>query len=134
MASRRPPRLVRSPNSERHEEDLRRSHRERDYLVHERTAHINRIKELLFAQGIRGINVKRQYKTLHFDKPTHPKERRAERSSDHKGSREPACRRQECCLRDADYHNYEVAMTCWGLNERPFVVVWLLAQFDADQP
>jgi transposase len=26
------------------EEDLRRSHRERDYLVHERTAHINRIK------------------------------------------------------------------------------------------
>ncbi len=39
------------------EEDLRRSHRERDRLVRERTAHINRIKGLLFAQGIRGINV-----------------------------------------------------------------------------
>lgn len=46
------------------EEDLRRSHRERDRLVHERTAHINRIKGLLFAQGIRGINVQRHYKTL----------------------------------------------------------------------
>ncbi len=39
------------------EEDLRRSHRERDRLIRERTAHINRIKGLLFAQGIRGINV-----------------------------------------------------------------------------
>jgi transposase len=46
------------------EEDLRRSHRERDRLVRERTAHINRIKGLLFAQGIRGINVKSRYKTL----------------------------------------------------------------------
>ncbi len=46
------------------EEDLRRSHRERDRLVRERTAHINRIKGLLFAQGIRGINVKRCYKSL----------------------------------------------------------------------
>ncbi len=46
------------------EEDLRRSHRERDRLVRERTAHINRIKGLLFGQGIRGINVKRRYKTL----------------------------------------------------------------------
>ncbi len=46
------------------EEDLRRSHRERDRLVRERTAHINRIKGLLFGQGIRGINVKRDYKTL----------------------------------------------------------------------
>jgi transposase len=50
------------------EEDLRRSHRERDYLVHERTAHINRVKGLLFAQGIRGINVKRHYKKLQVDK------------------------------------------------------------------
>ena len=58
--------VVRIPSVD--EEDLRRSHRERDYLVHERTAHINRIKGLLFAQGIRGINVKRQYKTLHVDK------------------------------------------------------------------
>ena len=46
------------------EEDLRRSHRERDRLVRERTAHINRIKGLLFAQGIRGINVKSRYKSL----------------------------------------------------------------------
>lgn len=46
------------------EEDLRRSHRERDRLVRETTAHINRIKGLLFGQGIRGINVKRNYKTL----------------------------------------------------------------------
>ncbi len=46
------------------EEDLRRSHRERDRLVRERTAHINRIKGLLFGQGIRGINVMARYKTL----------------------------------------------------------------------
>jgi transposase len=46
------------------EEDLRRSHRERDRLIRERTAHINRIKGLLFGQGIRGINVKAHYKTL----------------------------------------------------------------------
>ncbi len=46
------------------EEDVRRSHRERDRLVRERTAHINRIKGLLFGQGIRGINVKKHYKTL----------------------------------------------------------------------
>jgi transposase len=46
------------------EEDLRRSHRERDRLVREQTAHINRIKGLLFGQGIRGINVKSRRKTL----------------------------------------------------------------------
>ena len=46
------------------EEDLRRSHRERDRLIGERTAHINRIKGLLFGQGIRGINVKSRYKIL----------------------------------------------------------------------
>jgi len=46
------------------EEDLRRSHRERNRLVRERTAHINRIKGLLFGQGIRGINVKSRYKNL----------------------------------------------------------------------
>ncbi len=45
-------------------EDLRRSHRERDRLIRERTAHINRIKGLLFGQGIRRINVMRHYKTL----------------------------------------------------------------------
>ena len=46
------------------EEDLRRSHRERDRLIRERTAHTNRIKGLLFGRGIRGINVKAHYKTL----------------------------------------------------------------------
>lgn len=54
--------MVVIPSAE--EEDLRRSHRERNRLVHERTAHINRIKGLLVAQGIRGINVMRFYKTL----------------------------------------------------------------------
>jgi transposase len=54
--------MVVKPSGE--EEDLRRSHRERDRLVRERTAHINRIKGLLFGQGIRGINVKRHYKAL----------------------------------------------------------------------
>lgn len=57
--------VVRIPSVE--EEDLRRSHRERERLVRERTAHINRIKGLLFAQGIRGINVKRAYKILRID-------------------------------------------------------------------
>jgi len=51
--------FVRIPSDD--EEDLRRSYRER--LICERTAHINRIKGLLFAQGIRGINVKAHYKT-----------------------------------------------------------------------
>ena len=46
------------------EEDLRRSHRERDRLIRERTAHINRIKGLPFGQGIRGINVKVRDKSL----------------------------------------------------------------------
>ena len=58
--------VVRVPTVD--EEDLRRSHRERDRLVRERTAHINRIKGLLFGQGIRGINVKSKYKTLQIDK------------------------------------------------------------------
>ena len=30
-------------------------------MIRERTAHINRIKGLLFGQGIRGINVKSRY-------------------------------------------------------------------------
>ncbi len=38
--------------------------RERQRLVRERTAHINRIKGLLFGQGIRSINITRYYKTL----------------------------------------------------------------------
>ncbi len=57
--------VVRIPSID--EEDLRRSHRERSRLVRERTAHINRIKGLLFAQGIRDINVKSRYKTLAVD-------------------------------------------------------------------
>jgi transposase len=40
------------------EEDARRSHRKRQRLVRERTGHINRIKGLLFAKGIRGIKPK----------------------------------------------------------------------------
>ena len=54
--------MVVIPSAE--EEDLRRCHRERDRLIRERTAHTNRIKGLLFGQGIRGINVKSRYKTL----------------------------------------------------------------------
>ena len=49
--------VVRVPSIE--EEDARRSHRERQRLIRERTGHINRIKGLLFAQGIRGIEPKR---------------------------------------------------------------------------
>ena len=45
--------VVRVPTLE--EEDARRSHRERQRLIRERTAHINRIEGLLFGQGIRGI-------------------------------------------------------------------------------
>ncbi|MFQ5758022.1 MAG: IS110 family transposase [Acidiferrobacterales bacterium] len=58
--------MVRIPSID--EEDLRRSHRERRRLIRERTAHINRIKGLLFAQGIRGLNVKSHYKTLQAEK------------------------------------------------------------------
>jgi hypothetical protein len=61
--------VVRVPSVD--EEDLRRSHRERDRLVRERTAHINRIKGLLFGQGIRGINVKSKYKTLQMRQAGH---------------------------------------------------------------
>ena len=45
--------IVRVPTIE--EEDARRSHRERQRLIRERTAHINRIKRLLFGQGIRDV-------------------------------------------------------------------------------
>lgn len=48
--------VVRVPTIE--EEDARRSHRERHRLIRERTAHINRIKGLLFGQGIRGVEPK----------------------------------------------------------------------------
>ena len=48
--------VVRVPTIE--EEDARRSHRERHRLIGERTAHINRIKGLLFGQGIRGVEPK----------------------------------------------------------------------------
>jgi transposase len=58
--------VVRIPSID--EEDLRRSHRERSRLVQERTAHINRIKGLLFAQGIRGINLRSKNKRLEVSK------------------------------------------------------------------
>lgn len=57
--------VVRIPSVD--EEDLRRSHRERSRLIRERTSHINRIKGLLFGQGIRGINVKSRYYTLKLE-------------------------------------------------------------------
>src|SRR6201982_4177494 len=60
--------IVRVPSVE--EEDARRSHRERQRLVRERTGHINRIKGLLFAQGIRGIEPKRRRTRIDFGKLT----------------------------------------------------------------
>src|SRR6516165_3966792 len=56
--------VVRVPTVE--EEDARRSHRERQRLVRERTGHINRIKGLLFAQGIRGIEPKLRRTRIDF--------------------------------------------------------------------
>ena len=56
--------VVRVPSIE--EEDARRPHRERQRLVRERTGHINRIKGLLFAQGIRGIEPKRRLTRIDF--------------------------------------------------------------------
>ena len=49
------------------EKGVRRTHRERDRLVRERTAHINRIKDLMCGQGIRVINVKKDYKITGSD-------------------------------------------------------------------
>jgi transposase len=46
--------LVRVPSPD--DEDLRRQTRERDCLVGERIAHLNRIKGLLMAQGIRDVD------------------------------------------------------------------------------
>jgi transposase len=60
--------VVRVPTVE--EEDARRSHRERQRLVRERTGHINRVKGLLFAQGIRGIEPKRRRTRIDFGKLT----------------------------------------------------------------
>lgn len=48
------------------EEDARRSHRERQRLIRERTGHINRIKGLLFAQGIRDIKPKLRRTRIDF--------------------------------------------------------------------
>ncbi|EAV40209.1 transposase [Stappia aggregata IAM 12614] len=48
------------------EEDARRSHRERDRLIHERTAHVNRIKGLLFAQGIRDVEPRQRRNRIDF--------------------------------------------------------------------
>jgi len=57
--------VVRVPSVD--EEDVRRSHRERGRLIHERTSHINRIKGLMFAQGIRDINIKTHYRKLKLE-------------------------------------------------------------------
>jgi transposase len=56
--------IVRVPSVE--EEDARRSHRERQRLVRERTGHINRIKGLLFAQGVRDIKPKLRRTRIDF--------------------------------------------------------------------
>jgi transposase len=56
--------IVRVPSVE--EEDARRSHRERQRLIRERTAHINRIKGLLFAQGIRGVDPSLRSRRIDF--------------------------------------------------------------------
>jgi transposase len=56
--------IVRVPSVE--EEDARRSHRERQRLVRKRTGHINRIKGLLFAQGIRGVKPKLRRTRIDF--------------------------------------------------------------------
>jgi len=56
--------IARAPSIE--EEDARRSHRERQRLVRERTGHINRIKGLLFAQGIRDIKPKLRRSRIDF--------------------------------------------------------------------
>jgi transposase len=48
-------RVVRAPTPE--EEDARRLHRERQRLVRERTGHLNRIKALLIAHGVRALRI-----------------------------------------------------------------------------
>ena len=52
------------------EEDLRRSHRERDRLIRERTGHINRIKGLLFGGKIQSIRTRRSGIILDFHTQT----------------------------------------------------------------
>jgi transposase len=56
--------VVRVPSVE--EEDARRSHRERQRLIRERTAHFNRIKGLLFGHGIRDIEPKLRLTRIDF--------------------------------------------------------------------
>jgi transposase len=56
--------IVRVPTIE--EEDARRSHRERQRLIRERTAHINRIKGLLFGQGIRNVEPRSRRSRIDF--------------------------------------------------------------------
>jgi transposase len=52
--------MVRVPTPE--EEDRRRLSRERKALISERIRHVNRIKSLLFSQGVSG------YRPLHRDR------------------------------------------------------------------
>jgi transposase len=56
--------VVRVPTID--EEGARRSHRERQRLIRERTAHINRIKGLLFGQGIRDVEPKSRRSRFDF--------------------------------------------------------------------
>src|SRR6201984_3402115 len=56
--------IVRVPTIE--EEDARRSHRERQRLIRERTAHINRIKGWLFGQGIRNVEPRSRRSRIDF--------------------------------------------------------------------
>jgi transposase len=50
-------RVVRVPSAE--EEDAREQHRQRDFLVRQRTALVNRMSGLLMARGVRGLSPRR---------------------------------------------------------------------------
>jgi transposase len=57
--------MVKAPNPE--EEDRRRIARERKVLTNERIRHVNRLKGLLFAQGISGYEPLRRDRREQFD-------------------------------------------------------------------
>jgi len=62
-------RLARPPSAA--EEDAKRRHRERERLIRERGAHVNRIKALLHGQGIREVNpLARRFLTVLGKRPT----------------------------------------------------------------
>ncbi|WP_257558121.1 transposase [Sphingobium sp. CFD-2] len=92
--------VVRVPDVE--EEDARRSHRERQRLVRERPAHINRIKGLLFGQGIRGIEPKLRATRIDFGALVTAEGRRLSERLRHELEREYArlalIEEQICCV------------------------------------